>query len=364
MRILTMAVVSAAALGAAGPAAAQMHAPAPGQFQYQSAPIPAPGGGIYAQPPRVSVNAPQPRLSYNVPRDDGARRMDDRRRMDGQQGHRGPDMPNAGPRVWQNGRWVAMPPSHNVTRPNNPNRWNRDRDGRWSGGSRAPGGWGAYRRLGRGHHMPDYWLRGGFGIADYLNFGLAAPPRGYHWVRYYDDAVLVDDRGDVWDSVGGIGWDGGAYAGNGYSESYSYSSSNGGYDQPIRPVDPNPYYGQQQYYEQQYQGGYAPPVAVAPPMVVAPPPAVMAPPPAQYGYGAGYGSSYQAGSYYYGAPTSTTVMVIPTTTTTTVVEETIETVATRSYVRAAPKVRARRVVRRAPVKRYRAKPTCCVCICR
>ena len=88
---------------------------------------------------------------------------------------------------------------------NGASRWQMQ-NGRWSAGWNAPGGWNAYRRMGRGQRLPNYWLRADFRIPDYLSFGLAAPPRGYNWVRYYDDAVLVDDRGDVWDSVGGIAW--------------------------------------------------------------------------------------------------------------------------------------------------------------
>lgn len=301
MRFWMMAAISAAALGAAAPAAAQVYSPGP--VYYPSAPIPAPG----------------------------------------------PQVQTAGPRVWQDGRWMALPPSQNIARQGDPNRWGYDQGGRWDAGSRAPGGWGAYRRLGRGQRMPNYWLGGSFGIPDYLSFGLAAPPQGYRWIRYYDDAVLIDYQGNVWDSVGGIAWAGaGAYAGGSRSNSSSYSYSSSG--AAIQPVDPNLYYQQQQY-----PGGYAPPVAYAPPA-------------AQYGYGASYGSSHQQGSYYYGQPTTSTmssIVIIPTTTTTTIVEEEIieEEVVTTSYVRAAP----RRVVRRAaPPKRHRAKPrpACCRCVCR
>ncbi|RYD59259.1 MAG: hypothetical protein EOP60_02240 [Sphingomonadales bacterium] len=311
MRTLIIAAISATALCVAAPVAAQGYGPA----------IPAPGGIAYGQQP-VYAGPPQ-----------------------------GPQAPTAGPRVWQNGRWMALPPSRNIARQNDPNRWGYDNRGRWEGGSRAPGGWGAYRRLGRGHRMPQYWLGGSFGIGDYLNFGLAAPPQGYRWIRYYDDAVLIDYDGQVWDTVGGIAWAGaGGYAGGSHSNSNSYSYSSAG--ATIQPVDPNAYYQQQQY-----PGGYAPPATYAPPA-------------AQYGsgYGASYGSSYQQGSYYYGAPTSSTVssvVIIPTTTTTTIVEEEIieESVVTTSYVRAAPRRVARRVT---PPKRYRAKPrpACCRCVCR
>ena len=310
MRFWMMAAISAAALGAAAPAAAQGY----------GAPIPAPGGQVYGAPgPQYGPQyGPPPFVAQQAPQ---------------------AQVPTAGPRVWQNGRWMALPPSQNIARLNDPNRWGYEQDGRWEGGSRAPGGWGAYRRLGRGHRMPQYWLDGSFGIPDYLSFGLAAPPRGYHWIRYYDDAVLVDDGGDVWDSVGGIAWAGaGAHSGGGYANSSSYSYSSAG--AAIQQVDPNAYYGQQQY-----PGGYAPPAVYGPPAVQQ-----------------GYGASYQQGGYYYGQPTSfSTITIIPTTTTTTIVEEEIieESVVTTSYVRAAP----RRLVRRAQV-RHRAKPRCCVCRCR
>lgn len=308
MRFWMMAAISAAALGVAAPAAAQGY----------GAPIPAPGGASYGAP--APHYRPGPVVQPQDPR--------------GQ-------VPTAGPRVWQDGRWQALPPSRNIARQDDPNRWGYEIEGQWYGGSQAPGGWGAYRRLGRGHHMPQYWLGGSFGIPDYLSYGLSAPPRGYRWVRYYDDAVLIDDRGSVWDSVGGIAWGGaGASYGGSHSNSSSYSYSSVG----VQQVDPNAYYGQQQQYP--VQPGYG----------------------AQQGYGAGYGSSYgssyQQGSYYYGAPTtSSSVIVIPTTTTTTIVEEEIieEEVVTTRYVRAAP----RRTVRRAPVRhRAKPKPACCRCVCR
>jgi Ni/Co efflux regulator RcnB len=53
---------------------------------------------------------------------------------------------------------------------------------RWVYGERLPYGW--YGR--------DYW------ISDYGTFGLMGPPDGYQWVRYGDDALLIDvDTGEV-----------------------------------------------------------------------------------------------------------------------------------------------------------------------
>jgi Ni/Co efflux regulator RcnB len=354
MRHLIKQAMMASALVAALPAAAQVTSPGP-TWGGSHGPIPAPGGmgprsAPMPMPPRVSPNPPH----IPGPMPGGA--------------HTGgpyiaPGAPNGGARVWQNGRWNALPPRNpgqnaphngNYGGHSNGNRWGGQVNGRWYAGAQAPGGWNNYRRMGRGGHLPNYWMGSGFRIPDYLSWGLAAPPYGYFWVRYYDDAVLVDDRGDVWDSVGGIGWgDADAYAdsGAGYSSAYSYSNATvgAGYRQPIQPVDPNDYYDG-------YSGGSLPPAG-----------AIGAPPAAQlqgyYGSGqAYYGAqgSYAGAATYYGAP-GTTVIVIPgaTTTSTTVTEEVVEERAvTTSYVRTAP----RRVVRKAPVKRY--VPKCCVCGCR
>lgn len=330
MRHLLKPALMASALLAAMPAVAQVASPGP-VWGGSGGPIPAPGGGYGGRgmpmPPPPRVPGPPPVVQN------------------------GPGVPTAGARVWQNGRWMALPPRGHgqVARPNG-NRWGGMVGGRWYAGAQAPGGWNGYRRLGRGNHLPGYWMGGGFRIPDYLNWGLAAPPYGYFWVRYYDDAVLVDDRGDVWDSVSGIGWadaDAWADSSGGYSSAYSRSGTGAGYREPIRPIDPNDYYDD-------YPGDYAPP-AGAP----LPPPGVQV----QGYYGSGgayYGSgSYQSGAYYYGAPVGSTVIVtMPAVTTTTTVTE--EVVERTTYVRAAP----RRVVRKAPVRRYKPRVQCCVCGCR
>ncbi len=309
----------AIALLAAAPAAAQGRPGGPG---WQGPPPGAPGasygGGAIPAPGQVRYGPPPGPVAPP---------------------HAGPvpGAPIGGSRVWQNGRWVGMPPQTGYRGEHRRDRWGGTIDGRWYAGAHAPGGWRGYHRLGRGGRLPHYWLNNSFRIPDYLSWGLAAPPPGYFWVRYYDDAVLADDRGEVWDSIGGIGWaDGDAYA-----DSYEAVEPSVDYAPPrplppappIMPVDPNVYY-------QDYGRGYAAPVAVAPP------------PPSVQVYGGSYGS-YQAGAYYYGVPTSSTVVVTVPTTTTTVTEEVIET---RTY-RAAP----RRVVRKAPVRR---RVACCVCGCR
>ncbi|WP_156361895.1 RcnB family protein [Sphingomonas sp. Leaf343] len=81
------------------------------------------------------------------------------------------------------------------------------RDGRWAGGTNAPGGWTAYRQPYAGWALPRYWVQPGFAVRDWPAYGLAQPQPGRRWSRYYDDAVLIDERGSVYDTVGGIDWD-------------------------------------------------------------------------------------------------------------------------------------------------------------
>ena len=54
-----------------------------------------------------------------------------------------------------------------------------------------PQGWYAHRwtygeRLPSAFFVRDYW------VTDYVSFGLDEPPQGYVWVRYGNDALLID----------------------------------------------------------------------------------------------------------------------------------------------------------------------------
>jgi Ni/Co efflux regulator RcnB len=86
-------------------------------------------------------------------------------------------------------------------------RWGSKIGGRWWGGANAPGGWAGYRRPHRGWAVPPYWNAPRFYVGDWSTYGLPQPPSGYNWVRYYNDAVLIDSRGSVYDTVGGVDWD-------------------------------------------------------------------------------------------------------------------------------------------------------------
>jgi Ni/Co efflux regulator RcnB len=262
-------------------------------------------------------------------------------------------------------------------------RWGGSVNGRWQGGTHAPGGWGAYRRPSRGYQLDRYWMSGNFQISDYGFFGLQTPPNGYFWVRYYDDAVLVDSYGRVRDSVSGIAWaDAEADAGYGAASASAAASAGGGYGQrggEIQAVDPNGAYYEDDtgYGEQRYgapypepRGGYAPPMDGGPSAVhVQCRRGCVQQQGGGYGYegqgyagqgyaGQGYSSQYSSsgGGYYGGGATTTTVTIqyAPVVTTTTTTEEVIEE-SSRSYETTYVSRPRTKLVRRhyAPTKRLR-----------
>lgn len=237
---------------------------------------------------------------------------------------------------WHGGDWNggARPAQY----PNGQrSRWGHRVNGYWYAGVQAPGGWQAYRRMKRGRTLPGYWLSPSFYINDWSSFGLASPPAGYSWSRYYNDAVLIDRSGRVYDSVSSINWDiAGAYD-DGYGYGYGYDPAPQPYGVPYPapgypgPAYPAPYVtssadGRVTTYTTTTVSG-APYVQPAPLVI-------------------------PAGSY----ATVTMPGAVTTTTTTEYIEE--------SY--AAPVV-VKKKVYRAPVKRKwrpRPKPRCCVCACR
>lgn len=134
--------------------------------------------------------------------------------------------------------------------PRHGQHWGGRVAGHWTAGVHAPGGYAAYRRLSRGYVLPTYWNQPGFAVGEWSLYGLQQPPSGYRWTRYYDDAVLVDARGSVADTVDGIDWD-----------RYDLDAGAGG---------GNSRYAEGSYDDRRYAGAdYAPPP----------------PPPYQQGYG-------------------------------------------------------------------------------
>lgn len=86
-------------------------------------------------------------------------------------------------------------------------RWGSVQNGRWYAGWQAPGGWNAYHRPVHGYVLPRYWINPSFYIANYGAYGLPAPAYGYGWSRYYDDAVMTDRYGRVYDHRSDVDWD-------------------------------------------------------------------------------------------------------------------------------------------------------------
>lgn len=65
-----------------------------------------------------------------------------------------------------------------------------------------------HQRLTRGHKVGGFWRGSNVHVRDPGAYGLYPPASGRRWVRYYDDALLIDDRsGMVEDGRYGLDWD-------------------------------------------------------------------------------------------------------------------------------------------------------------
>ena len=95
---------------------------------------------------------------------------------------------------WNNYRPGHRPPDWERHRRFDRNQWQRDFRAReryrWHRYHR-PHGW-YYQRWTFGMILPSLFWSRDYWINDYWQFGLDDPPYGYVWVRYGDDAVLVD----------------------------------------------------------------------------------------------------------------------------------------------------------------------------
>ena len=88
-----------------------------------------------------------------------------------------------------------------------------------------------YNRPHRGFQLPQTFVQPSYFIGNFGYYGLSQPSVGYGWSRYYDDAVLTDRRGVVYDTRRDIDWDR-------YNQGY-----NDGYQAGQATYDQNVFYG-------------------------------------------------------------------------------------------------------------------------
>ena len=64
-----------------------------------------------------------------------------------------------------------------------------------------------FRRIQRGHAVPGFWFGPQFHVQQWQMYGFPQPMPGHRWIRYYDDALMIDGRGRVRDGRYGFDWD-------------------------------------------------------------------------------------------------------------------------------------------------------------
>lgn len=227
-----------------------------------------------------------------------------------------------------------------------------------------------WQRFGRGHVLPPHFRGRQYFVHDWRSFGFPAPMAGGQWIRYHDDALLIDRHGRVMDGRYGWDWDrrGGhmAHDDGGYGEDRDYAEDGYGRDDDYGRDDHDRdddgygrgHHGKGDRMVRVYRhgdrgdcrGGGCGGASYGPP-----------PPHPGYGYGYGYG---HGGGYGYGAGCACgPVVVTETITTTAPVMESrtyYETVyehraaPRRHYKKPAVRHYSKPVVRRSVKPAYRA----------
>jgi opacity protein-like surface antigen len=181
---------------------------------------------------------------------------------------------------------------------------------------------GHFRHMQRGFIVPQFWWGPQFQVNNWQMYGFADPGPDGRWIRYYDDAYLIDHDGRIRDSREGLDWDR-------YGEQWDMADGIPAYhgSRDYRPGDRDYAYAEERgdgmrREEMRMRHGGPP----------------MGPPP---GYGGGYTQVY-GGGYGYGAYAYP--IVIETVTTGAAAQSYSEEV-TEEYVQ----------VRRA---HHRARPRC------
>jgi hypothetical protein len=205
------------------------------------------------------------------------------------------------------------------------------------------GGMNGMHHFGRGHILPPQFRGRQFIIQDWRMFGFPQPMPGGNWIRYNDDALLIDGDGRVMDGRYGWDWDRGgermAYEDEGYDEDYDRGDDQGD-DGKWDDGDRGDHGGRERVIRiiRHGDGGDCRRSCTRV--------RHMPPPPPGYGYGYGYGQAYGYGGCGCGG-----VVITETTTTTAPVVE------MRTYYET---VREHRVAPRRhyakPVVRHYSKP--------
>jgi Ni/Co efflux regulator RcnB len=199
------------------------------------------------------------------------------------------------------------------------------------------------RRFDRGHFVPQFWWGPQFQVQHWQMYGFPQPMPGHRWVRYYDDAYMIDGRGRVREGRYGLDWDR-------YGDRWGRDES--GIPMYVGDGDFHPGARDHDYAEEEYEhrgrrGGwnyseYGPGPAPACAPRRRGPCGGPAPHPMP-GPGHGYGYGYGAGYGYVCCATVTITETIVETGGTGYMEEVVEEEVVRQ--------RVRRPVRRAPPPR-------------
>jgi Ni/Co efflux regulator RcnB len=195
------------------------------------------------------------------------------------------------------------------------------------------------RRINRGGVVPHFWWGPQFVVHNWQNYGFTQPMHGGRWIRYYDDALLIDRNGRVHDGRYGQDWD---RYGDRWGERDGIPVYVG--DGDFEPEEED--YEWAERWERGEGGEYADDTRYGPPQPDCSNPCTRTyngPPPPAHAYGQAYG---------YGCGCGTVTITETTTTTAPVVEQV--TYYEYEEVRAAP--RKKRVIRRAPARRAAPRP--------
>jgi hypothetical protein len=199
------------------------------------------------------------------------------------------------------------------------------RDGKMMGGHHAINRHRNYKRIERGFIVPHLWWGPRFHVQNWGMYGFARPMHGRRWVRYYDDALLIDHAGRVHDGRWGMNWDE-------YEDRWAYD------EQGV------PYYdGESDYYPGEEDDAWVEGEEGAHAEHHRPPPppcARVCPPPMPHpqGYGAyGYGYGWMPGGMVTITETTVHAAAPQVVTETVYVEKKVKTKPRRTYKRAKPR---------------------------